>query len=53
MEILKKVLTGLALMSLLVSLASCCCVGGSNSDNNDDTDIVDPNEHNEGTGGNT
>lgn len=53
MRILEKLLTGLALLGLLFSLASCCCAGGSDGDVNDDVDIVDPFPgHNEGNGGN-
>jgi hypothetical protein len=51
MGFILRTLLALALVSCLFA-SGCCCAGGSNSDNNDDTDIVDPNEHDEGTGGN-
>ena len=50
-SLLAKLLTVVAILGLLVSIASCCCIGGSDSDNNGDTDIVNPNVHNEGGGG--
>ena len=49
--ILARLAMALCLLSLLFALGSCCCVGGSDSDNNGDTDIVNPNQHNEGGGG--